>query len=267
MPWSGHDWWLTVATIGFVVLPTRNWRLRLWVPFWLLVLMYGVFKKLNNVPLFFYPATIFLPLMAVGFAGVLTWAGELVKQVAGKSKEATAATVATIVLTGFGMQSVAGAWDHFHTRIDMWTQQSATNAEAAMAFVNAHTTKDDFVIVPKQIYWLARCDRRSMLTFCARYQGVVNDMPVPVDIPRELYWFDCRIEQAKFLVLEYGVEQVTLPDGRTGQLPAGIDAVYTIGLRGVREVIQQVQQEKWPAVFQQGVYVVLANPRFVKETK
>jgi 4-amino-4-deoxy-L-arabinose transferase-like glycosyltransferase len=267
MPWSGHDWWLTVATIGFVFLPARDWRLRLWVPFWLLVLMYGVFKKLNNVPMFFYPATIFLPLMAVGFAGVLTWAGELVKQVAVKSKEATAMGVAFIVLAGFAIQSAAGAWGHFHTRIDMWTQQSVPDAEAAMAFVNAHTTKNDFVILPKQIYWLARCDRRSMLTFCARYKGVDNDMPVPVHIPQELYWFDCSLEQAKYLVLEYGAQQVTLPDGRTGQLPVGIDAVYTIGLRGVREVLQQVQQEKWPAVFQQGVYLVLANPRFVKETK
>ncbi len=264
---QGQDWWLTVATVGFVFLPTRDWRLRLWVPFWLLVLMYGVFKKLNNVPLFFYPATIFLPLMAVGFAGALTWAGELAKKLAGKSKEAMATTVAIIVLAGFGLQSASGAWDHFHTRIDMWAQQSVTDAEAAMAYVNAHTAKDDFVIVPKQIYWLARCDRRSMLTFCARYEGVDNDMPVPAHIPEELYWFDCRLPEAKFLVLEYGVEQRLLPDGRTAQLPVGIDAVYTMGLRGVREVIQQTQQEKWPVVFHQGIYLVLANPRFVKETK
>jgi 4-amino-4-deoxy-L-arabinose transferase-like glycosyltransferase len=267
LPWSGHDWWLTVATIGFVFLPTRDWRLRLWVPFWLLVLMYGVFKKLNNVPLFFYPATIFLPLMAVGFAGVLSWMGELAKRLVPKSGNAATAVVAVIVLGGFSLQSAQGAWGHFHTRIDMWSQQSVADAEAAMAFVNAHTTKDDFVIVPKQIYWMPHCDRRSMLTYCARYNGVDNDMPVPAHIPRELYWFDCRLEQAKFLVLEYAVEKRMLPDGRRVQLPIGIDAVYTMGLRGVREIIEQVRQEKWPAVFQQGAYVVLANPRFVKETK
>ena len=219
LPWSGHDWWLTVATIGFVFLPTRDWRLRLWMPVWLLVLMYGVFQKLNNVPLFFYPATIFLPLMAVGFAGVLVWAGELAKRLAVKSGEEAAGTVAVVVLAGFTWVSATGAWGHFHTRIDMWTQQSMPDAEAAMAFVNAHTTKDDFVIVPKQIYWLAHCDRRSMLTFCARYEGVDNDMPVPAHIPRELFWFDCRLEQAKYLVMEYGVEQRILP-GRTGSAVA-----------------------------------------------
>ncbi len=267
LPWSGHDWWLTVATIGFVFLPTRDWRLRLWVPFWLLVLMYGVFKKLNNVPLFFYPATIFLPLMAVGFAGVLAWTGELVKRFALKSGDAAAATVAVVVLGGFGLQSASGAWNHFHTRIDMWTQQSVADAEAAMVFVNSHTTKDDFVIVPKQIYWMTPCDRRSMLTFCARSEGVDNDMPTPVHIPHELYWFDCRLDQAKYLVLEYGREERTLPDGRHVQLPIGIDAVYTFGLRGVREVIERTQQEKWPIALQQGAYIVMANPRFVEERK
>jgi 4-amino-4-deoxy-L-arabinose transferase-like glycosyltransferase len=266
LPWSGHDWWLTVATIGFVFLPTRDWRLRVWMPVWLLVLMYGVFQKLNNVPLFFYPATIFLPLMAIGFAGVLAWAGVLTKRLSVKSGEQAAATVAVVVLAGFAWQSADGAWGHFHTRIDMWSQQSVPDAEAAMAFVNSHTTKDDFVIVPKQIYWLAHCDRRSMLTFCARYEGVDNDMPVPAHIPRELFWFDCRLDQAKYLVMEYGAEQRVLPDGRQVQLPIGIDAVYTLGLRGVREIVQRAQDEKWPVVFHQGAYLVLANPQLAKET-
>jgi hypothetical protein len=266
MPWSGHDWWLTVATLGFVFLPARDWRLRLWMPFWLLVLMYGVFKKLNNVPMFFYPATIFLPLMAVGFGGVLAWAGELC--VKGLKSEGARAVPAVIALLIFFIPSIGGAWGHFQTRIDMWTQQSAADAEAAMRYVNEQTAKEEFVIVPKQIYWLARCERRSMLTFCARYEGVDNDMPVPAHIPKELYWFDCRLENAKFVVMEYGVREVTLPDGRTGQLPVGIDAVYTVpALRGVKEIIQQMQQEKWPVVLERGVYVVLANPRLMKERK
>jgi 4-amino-4-deoxy-L-arabinose transferase-like glycosyltransferase len=267
LPWSGHDWWLTVATIGFVFLPTRDWRLRVWMPLWLLVLMYGVFQKLNNVPLFFYPATIFLPLMAVGFAGVLTWVGELAKRLVKRSGEEAATTVAVVVLAGFAWQSASGAWGQFHTRIDMWTQPFIRDAEAAMAFVNSHTTKDDFVIVPKQIYWLAHCDRHSMLTFCARYEGVDNDMPVPAHIPRDLFWFDCRLSQAKYLVMEYGLERRILPDGREVQLPIGIDAVYTLGLRGVREIVQRTQDEKWPVVFHQGAYVVLANPQLGKDTR
>jgi hypothetical protein len=104
--------------------------------------------------------------MAVGFAGVLAWAGEAAKRLAPKSGNAgDGGRRGAIVLGGFSLQSAQGAWGHFHTRIDMWTQQSVPDAEAAMAFVNAHTTKDDFVIVPKQIYWMPHTDRRSMLTY------------------------------------------------------------------------------------------------------
>jgi hypothetical protein len=264
--WVGRDWWLVIAMCGIVFLPvTRNRWLRLWVPVWLLILMYGVFKKLNNVPLFFYPATTFLPLMAVGFAGVLTWAGEGLARL-GTPKARALPGIIVCALFWFG--TAQGAWSRFDTRIDHWAQDSATDAEAAMRHVNEHTTPDDFVIVPKQIYWLVKHARKSMLTFCARYKGVDNDMPVPVQIPRDLYWFDCRVENAKYLVMEYGAREVVLPDGRRGQVPVGIDAVYTLPvLRGVREIVQQVQEEKWPVVFHQGAYLVLANPRFVKETK
>jgi hypothetical protein len=273
LPWSGHDWWLTVAALGFIFLPTRDSRLRLWLPFWLLVLMYGVFKKLNNVPLFFYPATIFLPLMAVGFAGVMEWAGQGLMKLEAKLRWAPA----VVGLAIFAMPSVRGAWGHFDSKIDLWTQHSVREAEAAMAFVNANTGADDFVLVPKQIYWLAKAGKRSMLTFCARYDGVVNDMPVSVLIPREFYWFDCRLQNAKYLVLASGVTA----EGR----PQGIDLVYTQGLKGVPEVIDTVLQDRWPVVYSGGrqtalanvggrqwpvtvggEYMVLANPRFTKAT-
>jgi hypothetical protein len=242
-----------VATLGFVFLPTRDWRFRLWLPVWLLGLMYCVFQKLDNVPLFFYPATIFLPLHALGVAGIVTWAGE---GLAKANVPGGRIVPAAVVCGWFGLAAVNGSLGGFHTKIDLWTQQSVPAAEGVMAWVNERTTPDDFVIVPKQIYWLAKTNRRSMLTYCARYKGVINDMPVPVAIPPELYWFDCRLEQAKYLVLEYNVNEQ--------RMPVGIDAVYTMGLRGVREVIQQVQDEKWPEVARQGAYRVFANPRLVK---
>ena len=137
-----------------------------------------------------------------------------------------------------------------------------------MRFVNERTTANDLVIVPKQIYWLVKNAKRSMLTYCARYIGVDNDMPVPTHLPPELFWFDCRLEKAKYVVMEYGVQEVVLSDGRRGQLPVGIDAVYTVPvLRGVKEIVQQMQKENWPVVFQQGVCLVLANPRFTEGTK
>lgn len=262
----GYDWWLRIALVGFVFLPvTKNKWLRVWVPVWLLILMYGVFKKLNNVPLFFYPATTFLALLAVGFAGTLTWLGEGARRLGVPNGRNLPGVAACVV---FGALTLPGALTHFDTKIDHWTQRSCTDAEAAMRYVNERTTLADVVIVPKQIYWLVKTPKKSMLTYCARYNGVDNDMPVSTHIPQELYWFDCRLEQAKYVVMEYGVQQVVLPDGRSGQLPVGIDAVYTIPvLRGVNEIVQQMQQENWPLVFHQGAYLVLANPHLGKVTQ
>ncbi len=277
--WEGRDWWLAIGTAGFVWLPiTRGKWLRAWLPSWLLVLMYGVFKKLNNVPLFFYPATIFLPLMAVGFAGVLTWAGELVANADTKLRWVPAG----VVLAVFAVQSASGAWTHFDTKIDQWTQHSVTEAEAAMRYVNERTSAEDFVLVPKQLYWLVRNAKKSMLTFCARYEGVVNDMPTVVLEPHESYWFDCRWPNAKYLVMASGV------DTSGGQpVGVGIDLVYTSGLAGVPERVEailnagwqpvtnivgcsgqvavlNVRGHKWPVAVN-GEYLVLSNPRLVKQ--
>ncbi|HUJ09072.1 MAG TPA: hypothetical protein VL171_03535 [Verrucomicrobiae bacterium] len=273
---AGRDWWLVIATLGFIWLPVRREKwLRLWMPFWLLVLMYGVFKKLNNVPVFFYPATIFLPLMALGLAGVLTWAGELCAK--GLQSRESKWVPAAIGLLVFFIPSVKGAWGHFSTRIDQWTQHSVAEAEAAMSYVNQHVAPNDFVMVPKQIYWMAHCERRSMLTFCARYEGPVNDMPVPVPIPRSEYWFDCRCENAKYLVMASGVDTAT-------ERPIGIDLIYVSGLKGVPEQVEKIVDAQWKPVYVggsgemalvnvrghrwpvavDGEYLVLENPHLVK---
>ena len=81
-----------------------------------------------------------------------------------------------------------------------------------------------------------------------------------MSMPRELFWFDCHWQNAKYLVLAYGRDAA-------GQ-PYGFDAVYNLGFEGIREIISKVQAEKWPVVFPQGEFrsefMVLANPRFVK---
>ena len=127
-----------------------------------------------------------------------------------------------------------------------------------MEYVNARTTTNDFVIVPKQICWLVKDARKSMITLSANYEGKPNDM-WPVVLPHDLFWFDCRWSNAKYLVLAYGLDA-------TGR-PYGIDAVFTMPMKAVREVIEQIQQEKWPIVFRQGEYMVLANPRFLENAK
>lgn len=277
--WGGHDIWLMIATVGLVFIPSKNWRFRLWVPLFVLALMFGVFRKLNNIPMFFYPATVFLPLMALGFGGVLVWAGEAIRWLESRrSNQGTsfALAPAIVVLVLFGIPSVTAALSGFKTKIDLWTQWSVPEAQAAMRYVNDHTTRDDFVIVPKQIYWLVKDAKKSMLSHGWSYLGRTNGA-WPIPIPKERFWFDCQWQNAKYVVLASGIDE------RSKQ-PRGIDVIYTISLEGMAGIVSGMVREQWPVVFAggsgvahapigqgtswplalNGEYLVLANPRLVK---
>ena len=127
-----------------------------------------------------------------------------------------------------------------------------------MSFVNAHTTSHDYVIIPKHLNWLVRPARLASLPHVVAYEGKTNGV-YTIPVSREFFWFDCDWPNAKYLVLAYGQD--------TAGRPYGFDAVYNLGFEGIREVVGKIQAEKWPVVFQQGEFIVLANPRFAKETK
>ncbi len=248
----GVDIWLPIATLGILFFPVRQFRG--WLIFWLGGLMYGVLKSRNNVHLFFYPAMVFVPLMAIGFAGAIALMEErLVRHL--PKLERWARYVPSLALIGiFGGICLYNSFTHWRTKIDLWTLRSHKDAEAAMQFVNAHTTKEDFVVMPDQVYWLYPYPYRAQLFECAHYAGR-ESRPFSETLPRKMFWFDCSWQRAKYLVLAYGIDV----NGR----PYGIDAIYWMGFKGVREIVEQVQQEKWPVVFRQGEYMVLANPRFM----
>jgi hypothetical protein len=246
---QGVDMWLVVASVGVVCFPVT--RFRKWLVFWLLALMYPIFKQQDNLPMFFYPACVFLPLMAMGYAGAIQRAVEIV----GPRWRSASIWVPVVGVGICGLMSLSGSFVHFRTKVDPWTVQSSAAAEAAMDFVNANTTSQDFVIIPKHLNWLVRHARLSSLPHCVAYEGQTTGI-LPVPIPRDAFWFDCRWQNAKFLVLAYGRDAA----GR----PYGFDAVYNLGFEGVREIVGKIQVEKWPMAFQNREFMVLANPRFMR---
>ena len=272
---AGKDWWLCAAAVGLVAFPVK--RLRVWLPVWVLLLMWPIFKKQDNVSWFFYPAMIFLPLLALGVGGTLHQAGKLLGMALKKETIATRLAPGIVALTLWCLPTWRGAWGHFDTMIDGFTQRSIPEAEAAMNFVNGNTTTDDFVLVPKQIYWLVKKARLSMISHCGPYDGKTNGA-WPAPIPRSAYWFDCDWPNAKYAVIASGVD-------RQGQ-GLGIDLVYTRGAAGGQEVVAGMLAAGWTVVFPPqaqvvyppqlggrwpvlvgGEYLVLANPRLTKEPK
>ena len=269
---AGKDLWLCAAGVGVVAFPVA--RLRVWLVVWLGLLMWPIFQKQDNVSWFFYPAMIFLPVLALGVGGALYQAGRLAAKVWQKESLAARLAPGVVALAVWGWPTATGAWGHFTTMIDGFTQSSIPEAEAAMAYVNAHTTADDFVLVPKQIYWLVKPARRSMLSHCGPYAGRPNGA-WPAPIPRAAYWFDCGWQNAKYAVIASGVDRQ--------RRALGIDLIYTRGAAGGQEVVAGMVAEHWPVVFPpqaqvvyppqldghwpvlvDGEYFVLANPRFVK---
>jgi Dolichyl-phosphate-mannose-protein mannosyltransferase len=269
-----RDYWLVAAAVGIAAFPVV-W-VRGWLVFWLVMLMLAVFR-IKKDPRFFYPAMIFLPVMAVGVAATAERMGRLATWVFRKESVGLRVVPGCMMLAIWAAVSLRGAWGHFESKIDEFTQQSVPEAEAAMRYVNTHTTAQDFVLLPKQIYWLAKTPRKSMLTHCVTYDGGTNDV-WPVVIPRELFWFDASCSQAKYVVIASGMV-------RRGQVwkKQGFDFIYTIHRQGVLDRVSAMLEEAWPIVYVggerwitvevmgkkwpvavNGEYIVLANPKLVQ---
>lgn len=244
------DLWLIAGSVGLVLFPVR--RFRKWLAPWLVAVAFAVVRRRgSSLSTFMYPATVFLPLLAVGVAG-------LVASVAGLARSASSRKLAWAPGLGFlavlGAVALVGSFGHFRTKIDKWTQRSVADAEQAMEFVNARTNPDEFVVVPKQIYWLVKHERKAMLAYCVNYEGEVNEM-APVVIPHDEFWFDCRWQNAKFAVIAAGQDANGL---------YGFDAVCTGGLPQIRVALDAITQgpTAWPVALATAEYKVFANPRF-----
>lgn len=249
----GVDIWVTIAFFGLIFFP--DVRYRRWLIFWLAALMFGVFRSRDTVAMFIYQAFGFIPLMAVGFAGSMVLLGKWMEDFLPSWPKISRVAPAITLIGGLGAVSLAGSLSHLDTKVDHYTIRSWQDAEAVMAFVNAHTTQDDFVVMPDQLFWLYRHERKAQMIQCAHYEYGIEEN-LTAGVPKDQYWFDCRIENAKFLVLGYG----STPDGKA----IGIDALFWLSYKGPRMLVERVQREKWPVVFQQGEYMVLANPKFVQ---
>lgn len=237
----GVDWWLVLASVGIIVFPVA--RFRKWLAFWLLAVMYPVFKQQDNLPIFFYPACLFLPILALGCAGTLTQLGDWVGERVAKDRPACRQALPAIVLAVFGLMSLAGAVGHFRTKVDPWTVRSPVQARATADFVNANTTSEDLVLVSKNINWLVRRPRSGSLTQALAYEGQTNEMYV-LPISRKFFWTECDWRRAKFVVLSSGIAGT--------QEAIGFDLVYMRGLRGVADLVSQMLRDGWQVVHTTG---------------
>ena len=249
----GTDLWILAGYAGLVFFPVR--RYRKWLVFWALAMMLGVFAARDTVGMFLYQAFGFIPLLAIGVAGILCLAGDWLAARISILPQLIRWVPAIFVLSSLGLVCLIGSFGHFHSKIDRWTVQSWEDAEKVMEFVNHSTGPDDFVVMPDQLFWLSRRERKAQLIQSAVFDFGIEEN-LAKGVPKSVYWFDPGIENARYAV-------VAAAAGSDGQ-SRGIDAIFWSGYEGARKVLEKFQSDKWPVVFASGDYLVLGNPRFVK---
>jgi len=245
----GIDLWITFSFLGLLIFPFK--RFKNWFLFWTLTLMLGVFAARETVPLFIYQAFGFIPLLSIGLSGFLFFCGNFIKFYFKTEKPWPAFLPAALVLLFTGFISISGSLMQFHTKIDRWMIQSWEDAQTVMDFVNKHTTTNDYVVMPDQLFWLYRWERKAQLIHCAAFNFGIQEN-LAKGFPYNKYWFDPSVENAKFVILAVG----TSSNGMHG-----IDAVFWAGYEGVRKVIEKIQTEQWPIAFKSGEYIVFKNPK------
>lgn len=247
----GVDLWILAGCLGLAFFPWQ--RYRKWLVFWALAMMLGVFAVRDTVGMFLYQAFGFIPLLAIGFAGGLYGAGDWLAVHSPLKSPIIKWIPSVVVLSLLALFCIAGSFGHFHTKIDRWTVQSSQDAESVMDFVNNSTGPDDFVIMPDQLFWLYRHERKAQLIQSAVFDfGIEENLAQKV--PKSWYWFDPSLANARYAV----VAAAAGPDGQS----RGIDAIFWSGYEGARKVLEKFQSDKWPVVFSAGDYLVLENPRF-----
>lgn len=270
-PWI--DFYPVCVGLGLMVFPIR--RFHAWVVFWTVAMTYAVFKGRDNISIFMYPAMVFLPLMALSVAGLFARCADLIQRFLKPKSFVIPWMPAILMLVLWGGVSIYGSFNHFRTKIDLWTQYSVADAEAALDYINSHTTAADFVIVPKQVSWRVKHARKCMLTFSLNYEGQTTDM-WPTLIERDRFWFDCRWRNAKYIVLASGVDAA-------GRKPRGIDLVFSRNSKSFEDAVAVMMREKWPIVHAstphveavtlapdqqwpvvvEGEYLIFANPQMI----
>lgn len=244
------DLWPTLALFGLFWFPAP--KVRKWLLFWVLTVMLGVIKARSNMPIFFYPAMCFVPLLAIGVAGAIIRLHDGLGVAVPARWAFLRAAPAAVILGGFGLVSAAGSLGHLRSKIDLHTLHSSADAEAAMRFVNAHTGPGDYILMPEEFHWLYPHPYRANLIQAAHYAGWESRHYGTKTLPHTQFWFDCSWQKAKYVILAYGTDK----DGR----PYGHDAVFWLGFDGIRKIVEEIQKEKWPIAWRQGEFMVFANP-------
>ncbi len=198
----------------------------------------------QNIPVFYYQAVTFLPILALAWGGGLrVLLNRLRSLVRGSSILPRYAAKIVLLLPIVAIvrtvpESFSG---HLISRNDFWVTQFPAEIEQAACWLNDKLADDDLVICGPNMAWLLHCKVADLIQATA-WQGKPT-FTFERTVPRERFLYPADVNQARYLVI------------------GDIEQRWTLTQPGVASIAEQLVKEGWPVVWSGRFYFIFENPK------
>jgi len=194
----------------------------------------------QNLPVFYYQAVVFLPVLAVAFAGALNVISARLRLSIGRKANYFVTGVFILPATMFLVNAPKSWHGSFVPRNQPWVTQDVSEVELAAEWLNEHTDESDLVICHQNIGWLLHARTADLMQVTAHSGLPTFTFEKPV--PQSRFLYPAKIEEAKYVVI------------------ADIDQRWTLGQPNTLNVVRNMETQMWPIVWRAQHYVIVSNP-------
>ena len=197
----------------------------------------------QNLPLFYYQAVTFLPLMMLAYAAAQQRLWQFVRRRGVRSQiiRGAQAVLLTVPIAGAAGQIPNSLAGRITPRIHYWTTQNTAEVEQAARWINERVAPDDFVICHSNIAWLLKARTADFLQVTTWER--LPTWPFDKPLERTQFRYNAGLEDAKFAII------------------GDIDTRWTFLQPNVDKLIRKMVEEGWPVVWSGKNYHILENPR------
>ena len=234
-----HDFFHIGSAIAAIVCCRRRFYA---IAVFLVIVSGLLLQNRQNLPVFYYQAVVFLPVMAMAWAGALrTVQIELRQRLGTESWTRWFPAAFFAIPIVFFSQNVGPATSGtLVPRNHPWVTQNIGEVEAAAAWLNEHTEPQDLVICHQNIGWLLKsrtADLMQATAWTGRSTFTFETTP-----ERTRFRYPADLHAARFLVI------------------GDIDQRWTLGQPNVSWIVEEISRVGWRIVWRGENYIIVENP-------
>jgi len=237
------DYFIALGCIGLFFTSKRDDKIALVSLF--ILLSFEILRQRDNIPLYFYPAIILVPLICVGLGVLLNYLSLLSTKFTNKRLSNLILIALMLAFSPAIIKDFKQTLNGFSTPLDILAVSDYMSTEDTGKFINNNVVGTDLVLASFNVGWLLKCKTTDIL-FSAVQENKTNDI-FPRNMDNKRFVFDGNYEKAKYFIT----------DNLTGD--------WTETQNGVIDIMHNMEFEGWKKVFKKGEYSVFANPLFSKE--